>query len=343
MRRTAVALAALALSTAALAAETISITGAGATFPYPLYSKWFSAYNKAHPDVQINYQSIGSGGGIKQITERTVDFGASDAPLTEGELRKAAGLVHIPTVMGGVVVVYNLPGVDGLKLTAETLSAIYLGKISKWNDAALAKDNPDAKLPDAAISVAHRSDGSGTTSVFTDYLAKVSADWKAGPGAGKSVKWPTGLGGKGNEGVAGVVKQSEGSIGYVELAYATQNKLQQASLKNRSGAFVQCSTESVSAAGAGVELPADFRVSIADAAGAAAYPISSYTYLLVHADQADGTKGSALLAFLWWAIHDGQALAPPLDYAPLPAPVVAKVSARLQQLTVQGKPILAGH
>ena len=286
---------------------------------------------------------LGSGGGIKQITERTVDFGASDAPLTDGELKRAHGIVHVPMVMGGVSVVYNLPGVDGLKLTPDTLSAIFLGKISKWNDAALVNDNPEAKLPDTAISVAHRSDGSGTTSVFTDYLAKVSPEWKSGPGAGKSVKWPTGLGGKGNEGVAGVIKQSEGTIGYVELAYATQSKLQQADLKNKSGKFVKCTTESISAAGAGVELPGDFRVSITDPDGESAYPIASYTYILVYQDQADGEKGSALLKFLWWAVHDGQKLAPGLDYAPLPESVGKKVAAQLKHLTVKGKATPAGQ
>jgi phosphate transport system substrate-binding protein len=236
-----------------------------------------------------------------------------------------------------------LPGVDGIKLTPETLAGIFLGKISKWNDAALVKDNADIKLPDTAIAVAHRSDGSGTTSVFTDYLTKVSGDWKAGPGAGKSVKCPTGLGGKGNEGVSGIIKQTEGTIGYVELAYATQNNLQQASLKNRSGAFVKCSSDSVSAAGAGVDLPEDFRVSITDADGATAYPISSYTYILVYKDQSDQAKGDALLKFLWWAVHDGQQMAPGLDYAPLPDAVVKKVEARLKALTVKGKATLAGN
>jgi phosphate transport system substrate-binding protein len=331
----------LAIAAAAAAADTVLINGAGATFPFPIYSKWFSDYNKAHPGVQINYQSIGSGGGIKQITEKTVDFGASDAPMSNEEMQKAPGIQHIPTVMGAVVVIYNVPGVQELKLTPGTLAAIFLGKISKWNDPALARDNPSAKLPDAAITVAHRSDGSGTTSVFTDYLAKVSPEWKSGPGAGKSVNWPTGLGGKGNEGVTGLVKQTEGAIGYVELAYANQNKLPMADLKNHSGAFVKPSLESVSAAAEKVQMPDDYRVSITDSDGKDAWPISAFTYLLVYKDQANGAKGDALLKFIWWAVHDGQKSATSLDYAPLPHSVVAKVENTLKAMTVQGKPVLA--
>ncbi len=331
---------ALAAGGAALA-DSLLVTGAGATFPFPIYSKWFSEYNKLHPEVQINYQSIGSGGGIKQITERTVDFGASDAPMSDAELQKAPGLLHIPTVMGAVVVVYNVPGVKDLRLTPATLSGIFLGKIARWNDAALAKDNAKAKLPDLAISVAHRSDGSGTTSVFTDYLAKVSPEWKAGPGAGKSVNWPTGLGGKGNEGVTGLVKQTVGAVGYVELAYANQNQLSTAQLQNHDGHFVQASLESVSQAAAQAQIPEDYRVSITDAPGPAAYPISGFTWLLVYKDQPDARKGEALVHFLWWAEHDGQKLAPALDYAPLPATLVTKVAATLKSITVQGKAVLA--
>ena len=330
--------AALALAAGtALAADALLINGAGATFPFPLYSKWFSEYNKLHPDLRFNYQSIGSGGGIQQITNRTVDFGASDAPMTEEELAKVPGIVHIPTVMGAVVVTYNAD-IKDLKLTPETLSGIYLGKITKWNDPALAKDNPSVKLPDASITVAHRSDGSGTTNIFTDYLSKVSPEWKEKVGKGTSVKWPVGLGAKGNEGVTGLVKGTPGAIGYVELAYATQNKLPTSSLKNRDGAFVKPSLEATSEAAAGVEMPDDFRVSITDATGKTAYPIAGFTYLLVYKDQADKAKGEALLQFLWWAIHDGQAAAAPLDYAPLPKAVVAKVAKQLQSMTVQGKP-----
>ena len=331
---------ALALSGAAFA-DKLLVNGAGATFPFPIYSKWFSQYNKVHPDVQINYQSIGSGGGIKQITERTVDFGASDAPLTDEQMKKAPGLQHIPTVMGAVVVVWNLPGVPELRIAPDVLANIYLGKIAKWNDEALKKDNPSAKLPDTAITVAHRSDGSGTTSIFTDYLSKVSPEWKAGPGRGTSVNWPAGLGGKGNEGVTGLVKQNEGAIGYVELAYANQNKLPVAELKNHDGNWVKATLEGVSAAAAKMELPDDYRVSITDQPGKDAYPIAAFTYLLVYRDQQDQQKGDALLKFIWWAEHEGQKGAAALDYAPLPKSVVKKVEETLKGMTVNGKPVLA--
>jgi phosphate transport system substrate-binding protein len=333
---------ALACAAAAAHAETIQLTGAGATFPAPIYSKWFSDYNKMHSDVQINYQSIGSGGGIKQITEKTVDFGATDAPMSDAELQKAPGIQHIPTVMGAVVVIANLPSVkQALKFTPETLAAIFLGKITKWSDPALAKDNAGVKLPDEPVTVVHRSDGSGTSYVWTDYLTKVSPAWKAGPGTGKSVSWPVGLGGKGNEGVTGMVLQTEGAIGYVELAYANQNKLTPAVLKNREGAWVKASLDSVSAAAAKAEIPDDYRVSITDAPGKDAYPVSSFTYLLVYKDQPDAKKGATLVNFLWWAIHDGQKTAAALDYAPLPKPVVHKLEGTLKKLTVQGKPVLA--
>ena len=339
MKRT---LAALLLSAAALPgfarADNLLITGAGATFPFPIYSKWFSDYNKKHPELRFNYQSIGSGGGIKQVTEKTVDFGASDAPMTDAEMAKAPGVQHVPTVLGAVVVTYNAP-VAGLKLTPETLAGIFLGQITKWNDPKLAADNAGVKLPDAAITVVHRSDGSGTTAIFTDYLAKTSPAWKAKVGDGKSVKWPTGLGAKGNEGVTGLVKGAPGAVGYVELAYATQNKLPMATLKNRDGQFVKPSLEATSAAAAGVEMPADYRVSITNAKGKETYPISAFTYLLVYRDQADRAKGEALIKFLWWAVHDGQQSAASLDYAPLPTPVVAKIEKTLESLTVQGKPV----
>ncbi len=338
----AVAAIAVAGAGAASAAGALLINGAGATFPFPLYSKWFSDYHKLNPSLEFNYQSIGSGGGIQQITKGTVDFGASDAPMTEEELAKIPGIVHIPTVMGAVVVTYNAP-ITGLKLTPETVAGIFLGKITRWNDPALAAVNHGVKLPDTAIAVVHRSDGSGTTSIFTDYLAKVSPEWKGAVGAGKSVKWPTGLGAKGNEGVTGIVKQTPGAIGYVELAYANQNKLPMAELRNHDGAFVKPTIESTSAAAAGVEMPEDFRVSITDAKGKTAYPMASFTYLLVPGDLQDAAKGKALVEFLWWAVHDGQKAAAPLDYAPLPAPVVAKVSAKLKTLKVQGKQGLAGR
>jgi phosphate transport system substrate-binding protein len=323
-------------------ADSMLINGAGATFPFPLYSKWFAEYGKAHPSEKFNYQSIGSGGGVKQITERTVDFGASDAPMSDEELKKAPGVIHIPTVLGAVAVVYN-GAPEGLKLTSDALAEIFLGKITRWNDPKLAAIPGQPKLPDVAITVAHRSDGSGTTAVFTDYLAKVSPAWKTGVGQGKSVKWPVGLGGKGNDGVTGTVRSTPGAIGYVELAYAKQNKLTMAALKNADGAFVLPSIESTSEAAAGVQMPADFRVSITDAKGKGAYPISSFTYILLYKDQTDAVKGKAVAQFLWWAVHDGQKLAGPLDYAPLPKAVVTKVEAALHAVTVQGKAALAAN
>jgi phosphate transport system substrate-binding protein len=331
------------LGGAAFAGGKLLITGAGATFPFPIYSKWFSAYNKLHPDVRINYQSIGSGGGIKQITERTVDFGASDAPMSDEEMGKAPGVQHIPTVMGAVVIVYNAPGVSSLRLSPDTVARIFLGKIASWKDPAIASDNPGVRLPDVPIAVAHRSDGSGTTFTFTDYLSKVSPEWKSGPGTGKSVSWPTGLGGKGNEGVTALVKDTEGGIGYVELAYANQNKLPVAEMRNREGKWVKPTIEAVSAAAAKTQMPDDFRVSITDQPGADAWPIATFTYLLVYRDLQDAAKGEAFLEFLWWAEHDGQKLAAALDYAPLPEPVVQKVESTLRQIKVQGKAVLAAR
>ena len=339
MKKTLIAAALLAVAGVGSArADALLVTGAGATFPYPLYSKWFSDYNKLKPDVRFNYQSIGSGGGIQQITQRTVDFGASDAPMTNEEMAKAPGIQHIPTVLGAVVVTYQAP-VAELRLTPETLAGLFLGEITNWNDPRLAKDNPGVKLPDAPVTIIHRSDGSGTTAIFTDYLSKVSPSWKAKVGAGKSVKWPAGLGAKGNEGVTGLVKQTPGAIGYVELAYANQNKLSMATLRNHDGHFVRPTLEGTSAAAAGVEMPADYRVSITDASGKDAYPIASFTYLLVYRDQQDKAKGEALAHFLWWAIHEGQQTAPSLDYAPLPKAVVSSVQKTLSTLTVQGKPV----
>ncbi len=332
------AMAAISIATTASAADALLINGAGASFPFPLYSKWFAEYNKLHPNLRFNYQSIGSGGGIQQITNGTVDFGASDAPMKDEQLAKVPGTVHIPTVLGAVVVTYNAP-VASLKLTPDLISGIFLGKIQKWNDPEIAKVNAGASLPDAAIAVVHRSDGSGTSAIFTDYLSKVSPEWKEKVGAGTSVKWPIGLGAKGNEGVTGLVKQTPGAIGYVELAYANQNKLPTAELKNHDGVFVKASMESTSQAAAGIDMPDDFRVSITNARGKNAYPMASFTYLLVPHDLNDPAKGKALLDFLWWAVHDGQKYAEPLDYAPLPKSVVEKVSAKLKTFTVQGKKI----
>ena len=309
-------------------AETL-INGAGATFPYPLYAKWFSEYAKVNSAVKFNYQSIGSGGGIKQINARTVDFGASDKALSDAELKAAPGeLLHIPTVMGAVVVTYNIPGVaKGLRLTPETLSNIYLGKITKWNDPKLTKDNPKVALPNAPIVVVHRTDGSGTTSIFTNYLSKVSPEWQKAVGTGTSVRWPVGLGGKGNEGVAGQIKNTKYSIGYVELAYATENKLAFADLKNKAGQFVTPSIASTSAAAAGAakSMPKDYRVDLVNQPGKNAYPIAGFTWLLVYKNQADKIKGKALVDFLRWELAKGQKMAPALLYAPLPANVNAMV------------------
>jgi phosphate transport system substrate-binding protein len=323
---------------------TVDLTGAGATFPYPLYSKWIAEYQKVDAKVTINYQSIGSGGGIKQITEKTVDFGASDAPMKDEELAKVQGaLLHFPTTLGAVVLAYNLPDVkDPLKLTPDVVAGIYLGDIKTWNDKKIADANPGVKLPSDAINVAYRSDGSGTTAVFTGYLAAISGPWKDKVGAGKSVSFPVGSGAKGNDGVAGVIKTTPGTIGYVELAYAKQTALPYAQVQNAAGKFVTASPDSVSAAAAGVadKIPDDFRISIVNAPGDGAYPISSFTYLLVYQDATDAAKGKALAQFLWWALHDGQKLGPALDYAPLPDAIVKKEEAKLHSLTAKGQALL---
>jgi phosphate transport system substrate-binding protein len=323
----------------------IDLQGAGATFPYPLYSKWVSDYQKLHPDVRINYQSIGSGGGIRQITERTVDFGASDAPMTDEELQKAPGkILHIPTTLGAVVLCLNVEGVQSLNLTPELIAGIFLGEITKWNDPKLVAENAGVALPDAAITVVFRSDGSGTTAVFTDYLSKVSTDWDKKIGRGKSVKFPVGLGAKGNEGVAGQIKTTPGTVGYVELAYATQNNLAFATVKNKAGQLVKPDLPGVSAAAAGAlaSMPPDYRVSITNAEGDEAYPISSFTYILIYQEQQDAQKGVALVNFLSWAIHDGQRVGPDLHYAPLPGELVTKVDATLKTVTTGGKAVLGG-
>jgi len=334
-------LAMLAVVSFASAADPLMINGAGATFPYPLYSKWFYEYSNANPGVRFNYQSIGSGGGIKQITAGTVDFGATDAPMTEEEMGKLPGaILHIPTAMGAVVVVYNLGKVEaGLKLTPDILADIFLGKIIRWNDPKIAELNKGVTLPNADIVVAHRSDGSGTTDIFTNYLTTVNMEWRAKVGHGKSVKWPVGLGGKGNEGVAGVVKQTPGAVGYVELAYAKQNNMTVASLRNREGHFVLPTLEATSAAAAGVakSMPADFRVSLVDAPGKDSWPISGLTWLLVYKDQKDLAKGKALVQFLKWAVKDGQKMEAALDYAPIPKPVVEKLEKTFRQINYKGK------
>jgi phosphate transport system substrate-binding protein len=308
----------------------VDLNGAGATFPYPIYRKWFDEYAAA-TGVKINYQSIGSGGGIKQLQEQTVDIGAAEAPMSDDEMAKAKGgpIAHIPTVIGAVAVTYNLPGVTGLDLSGDVVADIFLGKLTKWNHPRIAALNPGARLPSIDILVVHRTEGSGTTFIFTDYLAAVSSAWKSGPGTGKSVQWPVGLGGKGNEGVAGTLKQTPGAIGYVELAYATENNLSVASMENAAGKFVAPSTESATAAAAGAlaALPAntDYRVSIVNANGADAYPISSFTWLLVYRHMDDPAKMKKLKDFLSWALHDGERMAPALGYASLPATLVSRL------------------
>ena len=312
-----------------------TLNGAGATFPYPMYSKWFSDYNKLHPDVQINYQSIGSGGGIRQVLNGTVDFGATDGPMSDEQLKEAkTKILHVPTVLGAVVPAYNVPGISGeIKFTPEALAGIFLGKIQKWNDPQITQVNPGVKFPDKPIIVVYRSDGSGTTFIFTDYLSKVSQDWNTSVGKGTSVKWQIGMGGKGNEGVAGQIRQLEGSIGYVELIYAVENKIAYGSIKNAAGNFVKASLAGVTEAAASVkEMPADFRVSITNAPGKTAYPISSFTWLLVPEEAKDPKKGKIMAEFLNWMVTDGQKMTGQLSYAPLSQNVVEKVKLEIKQV-----------
>jgi len=343
-------LAALTLAVAAwtatpAAAQTL-INGAGATFPYPIYSKWFDSYIKVDPEVRFNYQSIGSGGGIKQVTSRTVDFGATDGPMSDEQLKGAPGeLLHIPTVLGAVAATYNLPGNPRVQFTPDVLADVFLGKITKWNDARLTAVNPGVTLPNEPIAVVHRSDGSGTTFIWVDYLSKVSPEWRQKVGKGTSVNWPVGLGGKGNEGVAGQVRNTPGALGYVELAYAVKNKLPVGLVKNAAGKFIEPTIESTTAAAAGAAkgMPADFRVSLTNAPGDNAYPIASFTWLLVYKDQPDQVKGRAIVDFLWWMSHEGQKYAADLLYAPLPGPVVKQIEAKLKQINYRGKPLLAAR
>jgi phosphate transport system substrate-binding protein len=309
-----------------VSAQMKQINGAGATFPYPIYSKWFAEYNKLHPDIRINYQSIGSGGGIRQMTTGTVFFGATDGPMTDEQLKAAPGpIVHLPTVLGADVPAYNVPGVSStLRFTGPLLAEIFLGTVTKWNDPAIARVNPGIALPSSAITVVHRSDGSGTTYIWVDYLAKVSPEWKMKVGVNTSVNWPVGVGGKGNEGVAGLVRQTPGAIGYVELVYAIQTKIAYGAVQNAGGEFVRASAESVTAAAAGTvgQMPRDFRTSITNASGKGAYPISSYTWLLLYEDPKDKAQGKAMVDFMKWALVDGQQFAPPLGYARLPDEIV---------------------
>lgn len=316
----------------------VQINGAGATFPYPIYSKWFDEYNTLHPDVRINYQSIGSGGGIRQMQNGTVFFGATDGPMTDEQLAAApAPILHLPTVVGSVVPAYNLPGVtDRLNFTGPLLADIFLGRVTKWNDPALAAVNPDLTLPDRDITVVHRSDGSGTTFVWVDYLAKVSPEWQSGVGVGTSVDWPVGLGGKGNEGVAGLVKLTEGAIGYMEPVYANQNEIPYGAIRNGAGRFVASSIESVTAAadGAAATMPDDFRVSITNAPGEDAYPVASFTWLLLNERPADARRSAAMVEFMRWALGDGQRFAAELGYSPLPASVVEQELEALDRIQV---------
>ena len=309
------------------AAQAQKLTGAGATFPYPVYSKWFSEYSAAHPGVEINYQSIGSGGGIRQVTAGLVDFGASDMPMTDEALGASKiKLVHIPTVLGAVVPVFNVPGVSDVRFSGDVLADIYLGKVSNWSDARIAKDNPGAKLPDQKIIVVHRSDGSGTSYIFTDYLGKVSQEWANGPGKGASPSWPVGVGGKGNEGVAGLVRQLPGAIGYVELIYALQNKITFGEVKNAAGNWEKASIAGVTEAAASVkQMPADYRISITNAPGKDAYPISSFTYMLIPLKSADAAKGKVIKDMMSWIVKSGEGEVSALSYAPLPDNVVEKV------------------
>ncbi len=316
-----------------------TLNGAGATFPYPMYSKWFSEYHKLHPEIQINYQSIGSGGGIRQVTEGTVDFGASDMPMTDSQLAEAqtkqkTKILNIPTVLGADVPAYNVPGVSGeVKFTPDALAGIFLGKITKWNDKTITSVNPGVNFPDKDIIVIHRSDGSGTTFIWTDYLSKISSEWESKVGRNTSVQWPTGLGGKGNEGVAGQIRQLAGSIGYVELIYAVQNNIPYGSVRNAAGVFIKASLSGVTAAASSApKLPADFRASITNAPGKDAYPISSFTWLLIPEQSKDAAKGKMLADFLKWMVTDGQKMTAALDYAPLPDVVSQKVKETIKQV-----------
>ena len=337
-RLTGLLVAALTLAAIVWADNDLLINGAGATFPYPIYSKWFDEYHKKDAKIQFNYQSVGSGAGIKQVTDGTVDFGATDGPMNDDQLKAYQDkhgfpILHFPTVLGAVVPTYNVPGVsNALNFTPEALAGIYLGKITKWNDPELVKHNPGVKLPSDVIVVVHRSDGSGTTYIWTDYLSKISPEWKSKVGTNTSVNWPTGIGGKGNEGVAGQIKQTPGALGYVELIYAVQNKMPYAEVKNSAGEFVKAKIESVTAALATANIPDDFRFSMTNAPGKEAYPIAGATWLLVYEQQKDPAKGKKLVEFLKWAAKDGEKMATDLQYAPLPDNVQQRVLRRIDEI-----------
>jgi phosphate transport system substrate-binding protein len=346
-RTTSLALAAL-LGAAFPAAAQVQLNGAGATFPNIIYQNWMLAYNQTHPDVKLNYQSIGSGGGIRQFSDGTVDFGGTDAPMSDSAIAAIGGnVLHIPTVLGAVVAAYNLPDVaQAVRLTPDVLADIFLGKVTKWNDARIASVNSGVTLPNQDIIVVHRSDGSGTSFVWTDYLSKVSLEWSQKVGKGPSVNWPVGLGGRGNEGVAATVRQTPGAIGYVELGYALINKMPFATLRNQSGNFVVASLESVTAAAAGAMKDmgpnTDFRVSITNSSGAQAYPAASFTWLLIHKTYDDSAKARALVQFVWWAENDGQAKAPEVGYAPLPKELRPWIQTRLKSITAGGRAVWKG-
>jgi phosphate transport system substrate-binding protein len=340
--------AAILAAAASLHAQETRITGAGATFPYPIYSKWVLEYTTIRPNIQINYASIGSGGGIRQFSDKTVDFGATDGPMNDSQITAAGGTVlHIPTVLGSVVPVYEVPGVtQQLKFTGDVLAAIFLGQITKWNDSRIAAANPGVNLPDQDIVVVHRSDGSGTTYIWTDYLSKVSPDWQRRVGKGTAVNWPVGLGGQGNPGVASTVRRTPGAVGYVELIYARQNHIPYGLVRNRAGNYVEATLASTAAAAASAEFSpdTDFRVSITDAPGADAYPIASFTWLLLRQNMTlEPNKARSLIEFAWWATHGGQRYANGLDYGVLPAPVVRIIEARLRSITNAGRPVLAAN
>jgi len=352
MRRihTLVLAAAAALAAAGpLAAQNIRITGAGATFPYPIYSKWVLEYTSLHNNIQINYAAIGSGGGIRQFSDHTVAFGATDGPMTDSMIGAVNGnVIHIPTVLGSVVPTYNIPGVtQQLKFTGDLLAGIFLGQITNWNDSRIAAVNPGVSLPNQDIVVVHRSDGSGTTYIWTDYLSKVNSEWSRRVGKATSVNWPVGLGGQGNPGVAATVSRTPGAIGYVELIYAIQNRIPYGTVRNRSGNFIQASLASTTAAAAGamasIGADTDFRISITDPDGADAYPIASFTWLLLPKQMSDPVTARPLLEFVWWATHDGQRFTEALDYASLPAPVVRLIEARLKSITLNGTPVLPAN
>ena len=348
MKFTRLIAAAAVLGAAAPAAAQVTLNGAGATFPNIIYSNWMLTYNQAHPDVKLNYQSIGSGGGIRQFSDGTVDFGATDAPMTDSAMAAIKGdVLHIPTVLGAVVAAYTLPDVSQpIRITPDVLADIFLGKVTKWNDARLASINPGVTLPNQDIIVVHRSDGSGTSFVWTDYLSKVSPEWAQKVGKGPSVSWPVGLGGRGNEGVAATVRQTPGAIGYIELGYALINKMPFAVLKNQAGNWITASLESVTAAAAGgmkdMGPNTDFRVSITNSPGAQAYPAASFTWLLVHKTYSDSAKARTLVEFIWWAETEGQAKAPELGYAPLPKELRPWIQARLKSVTANGRPVWKG-